>query len=257
LFGGFAFSDTPANGIGVVVTARDAAQPARALAREIAERGWAERHRFTRALTSEREAISLALERNRPPVIFSDAGDNPGGGGSGRTSAFLQSLIAAGAETLLYGSFLDPELASDAHKAGPVGRFVARFNRSPATAWDHPFESQAEVIGLSDGDVIGRLGIFRNRRLALGPSAALRIGGVTLDGDLGAQPDRRPDALRDGRSRYRSRPDRGREVARPLPRRLRALVPAGAGLRGRHRGRHLAGARPVRLAPPAAAGLSA
>jgi microcystin degradation protein MlrC len=43
-----------------------------------------------------------------------------------------------------------------------------------------PFEADAEVVGLHDGDIVGRLGIFQGKRLRLGPSAALRIGGATV-----------------------------------------------------------------------------
>src|SRR5204863_6097844 len=38
----------------------------------------------------------------------------------------------------------------------------------------------AEVVGLHDGNIVGRLGIFQGKSLRLGPSAALRIGGVTV-----------------------------------------------------------------------------
>ena len=51
VMGGFAYADTPFNGLTVVVTATDAVA-ARALAREIAEAGWARRNRFRAALTS-------------------------------------------------------------------------------------------------------------------------------------------------------------------------------------------------------------
>ena len=35
-------------------------------------------------------------------------------------------------------------------------------------------------MALGDGDVTGRLGLYAGRRLLLGPTAALRIGGVTV-----------------------------------------------------------------------------
>ena len=78
------------------------------------------RHRFVRTLTSVGEAVRLALEAGRAPVIFSDAGDNPGGGGSGRTTELLVALHAAGAAGVFYGSFHDPELAAEAHALGPA-----------------------------------------------------------------------------------------------------------------------------------------
>lgn len=193
VFGNFLFSDTPDNGLSIVVTAREDAQAAKDLALELADRAWSLRKDFVRQLTSVEEAVAISLGQasgqasgqDRPPVIFSDAGDNPGGGGSGRTTELLAALHAAGVSNCLFGSFCDPELASEAHRAGVGNRFKARFNRSCDTTvswaqWDLPFEADAEVLALHDGDVVGERGMTAGRRLALGPSAALRIGGITV-----------------------------------------------------------------------------
>ncbi|MEM1318559.1 MAG: MlrC C-terminal domain-containing protein, partial [Pseudomonadota bacterium] len=62
---------------------------------------------------------------------------------------------------------------------------MARFNRSSDTSvsweqWDVPFEAEAEVLALHDGSVVGEKGMTAGRRLVLGPSAALRIDGITV-----------------------------------------------------------------------------
>lgn len=184
IFGGFVFSDTPKNGVAIVVTARDDRALATALANEIAAFGWQMRPRFRKSLTPVAEAVALANASGRPPVIYSDSGDNPGGGGTGRTTELLKALVAAGAEDVLYGSFYDPELAAEAHALGTGARFKARFNRSRGNApweqWDVPFEAEAEVVGLTDGHFVGRLGLFQGRSVDVGMSAALRIGGITV-----------------------------------------------------------------------------
>lgn len=184
VFGNFLFSDTPDNGLSIVVTAREDAQCAAALAVELADMAWSLRKDFVRRLTSLSAAVTIATEHGRTPVIFSDAGDNPGGGGSGRTTELLAALCQAGVDDCLFGSFCDPELALEAHRVGVGNRFRARFNRSCDTTtawgrWDAPFEADAEVLALHDGDVVGERGMTADRRMALGPSAALRIGGVT------------------------------------------------------------------------------
>lgn len=185
IFGNFLFSDTPDNGLSIVVTARADVCAAEALASELADMAWALRTDFVRDLTSVKDAVAMSMEHERMPVIFSDAGDNPGGGGSGRTTELLAALYKADVKDCLIGSFYDPELAREAHDAGIGARFRARFNRScdttiPCARWDRPFEADAEIVALHDGDVIGEQGMTAGRRLTLGPSAALRIGGVTV-----------------------------------------------------------------------------
>lgn len=185
IFGNFLFSDTPDNGLSVVVTARKDADVAETLAREIAGTAWSLRRDFVRNLTSVSEAVAISVQRERTPVIFSDAGDNPGGGGSGRTTELLAELYKADAKDCLIGSFCDPELAREAHGVGVGNRFKARFNRSSDTTvawaqWDAPFEAEAVVLAIHDGMVIGEQGMTAGRRLVLGPSAALEIGGITV-----------------------------------------------------------------------------
>lgn len=179
IFGNFVFSDTPDNGIGVVVTGRNEQAPAEALAMEIAGRAWNDRTRFKKALTSLEDAIRRATAGDKK-LIFSDSGDNPGGGGSGRTTELLKALVEAAAPRTLFGSFFDIPLAEEAHQRGLGAVFRARFNRHPGTQFDIPFEADAEVVGLHDGQVTGRLGLFQGRQLTLGRSAALRIGDVTV-----------------------------------------------------------------------------
>jgi microcystin degradation protein MlrC len=180
IFGGFVFADTAKNGVAIVVTARNDAVEAQKLACEIAEVGWRERVRFKKVLTPLPKAIALALDTQRQPLIFAEVADNPGGGGTGRTTELLAALHAAGAQSVLYGSFFDPPLAAKAHELGVGARFKAQFNTASGLPCDVPFEADAEVIGLHDGTFVGRLGSSRGRTLILGPSAALRIGGMTV-----------------------------------------------------------------------------
>lgn len=184
IFGGFVFSDTAKNGIATVVTARSDRRLAEGLANEIAERLWAMRSRFRKALTPVAEAVAFANRRDRAPVIYSDSGDNPGGGGSGRTTELLTALHAADAQDVIYGSFFDAALAAEAYQLGKGARFTARFNRhrgqAPWEQWDLPFEAEAEVVGVTDGRFVGKLGLLQGRKVNLGKSAALRIGGLTV-----------------------------------------------------------------------------
>ena len=182
VMGGFAFADTPFNGLTVVVTATDA-DAANGLAREIAEAGWSRRDRFGPTLTSLDEAVRLAKATENPSrhaLIFADVADNPGGGGRGNTMWILEAFHAAGVQDALVGVIHDPALAAEAHTLGVGASFTARFNRDLTDEFSKPFAAEATVHALQAGPITGRRGIYANNTLGIGPSAALRIGGLTV-----------------------------------------------------------------------------
>jgi microcystin degradation protein MlrC len=182
VMGGFAYADTPFNGLTVVVTATDA-DAAKSLAREIAEAGWARRERFRAALTSLDDAVRLAKgteDRARPALVFADVADNPGGGGRGNTMWILEAFLKAGVQDALVGVIHDPALAAEAHQLGTGGNFTARFNRDGGDEFSKPFSVSATVHKLRNATVQGRRGIYRNNTLDIGPSAVLRIDGITV-----------------------------------------------------------------------------
>jgi microcystin degradation protein MlrC len=182
VMGGFAFADTPFNGLTVVVTALD--QPAAdGLAREIAEAGWARRARFRPSLTILEDATARAKATEDValhPLIFADVADNPGGGGRGNTMWILEAFLAAGVRDGLVGVIHDPALAADAHVHGVGSTFIASFNRDQADEFSKPFAAEATVSGLRDQAVRGRRGIYANNTLDLGLSACLTIGGLKV-----------------------------------------------------------------------------
>jgi len=185
VFGGFAFSDAPKTGVSVVVTARSDRTAAERLAREIADKAWAIRARFKKDLMSIEEAVAeaahVAGDPDRPALIFSDAGDNPGGGGEGRTTWLLDALSKASVDGVLYGSFFDPALAAEAAALGIGAEFDARFNRDVETATSKPITLPARVTAILDHPISGRRGIYAGRRVDLSPAVALELGdgGIT------------------------------------------------------------------------------
>ncbi|MFQ5765132.1 MAG: M81 family metallopeptidase [Rhodospirillales bacterium] len=178
---GFAFSDLPKNGLAVIVTARGDKAAARGLAEDIAGRAWAMRERFQRTLTPIEDAVAEAVrngeDESRPALIFADVADNPGGGGSGNTTWILKALAGAGARGVLMGVFFDPALARRAHEEGEGAAFEAVFNGAGETEFSKRMEAPARVLRLSDGDCVGRRGLWAGRALRLGPSALLELDG--------------------------------------------------------------------------------
>ena len=178
VMGGFAFADTPFNGLTVVVTATDQGA-ADALAAEIAQAGWVRRERFRPNLTSLDEAVRLA-KTTETPLIFADVADNPGGGGRGNTMAILQAFHAAGVKNALVGVIHDPALAAEAHQKGVGATFDARFNRDGGDEFSKPFTASAVVSRLLDQPIRGRRGIYANNTLTVGKAVALTLDGITV-----------------------------------------------------------------------------
>ena len=182
VMGGFAYADTPFNGLTAVVTATDEAA-AKGLAREIAEAGWARREQFRPTLTSLAEAVARAKateDRSLHALAFADVADNPGGGGRGNTMWILEAFVRADVRDALVGVIHDPVLAREAHRLGLGAGFTARFNRDLVDEFSKPFSAPATVIGLLNQPIRGRRGIYANNTLDTGPSAAIRIGGITV-----------------------------------------------------------------------------
>ena len=192
VMGGFAFSDTAKNGLTVVVTARRASssnnrrnsRAAEAVAREVAQFGWDQRARFYPELTGLHDAVAQAVAASRDPVLpalcFADVADNPGGGARGNTMFLLRALCEAKVTGALVGVIYDPPLAEEAHRHGLHYNFEARFNRAETTKFSEQWTAPARVAALTDGDCVGRRGIYAGLSLHLGPCAALAIGGVTV-----------------------------------------------------------------------------
>jgi microcystin degradation protein MlrC len=182
VMGGFAYGDTPFNGLTVVATATDQAA-ADQLVGEIAEAGWDRRERFRPVLTSLEDAVRLAKateDQDNPALAFADVADNPGGGGRGNTMAILQAFHAAGVQDALVGIIHDPALAAEAHALGTGSAFRARFNRAGGDEFSKPFDASAVVVALTDQPVRGRRGIYADNTLDIGKAAALRLDGLTV-----------------------------------------------------------------------------
>ncbi|MGE0724564.1 MAG: M81 family metallopeptidase [Alphaproteobacteria bacterium] len=185
ILGGFTWGDTPHQGMAFIVTTRGDKKRAQALCKELAEKTWNQRHRFVPTLTSLEDCVKGALARGNDPaipsVVIADVADNPGGGARGNTTYLLEALHKSGAKGVILGVFNDAPLAAEAHELGKGARFRARFNRAEKDERSKPYEADAEVVGLSDGVFVGQEGGSRaGLTVDLGPTAALRLGGLTV-----------------------------------------------------------------------------
>ncbi len=182
---GFAYADSPKNGLTAVVTARNGKrEAAAALSLDIARRAWGMKERFKRGMMGLSDAVALAAsvgrDRRRKPIILADVADNPGGGARGNTTYLLRALKAAGARGVIFGVFNDAALAARAHELGEGATFTASFNTRETHEFSLPFDCEATVVKLTDGKYVGRRGVLRNVAADMGPSALLDLGGIHI-----------------------------------------------------------------------------
>jgi microcystin degradation protein MlrC len=184
ILGGFAYADTPKNGLAIIVTARSGKRAAQQLAQEIAEFAWKDHRRYDPKLTSLEDAVAEVVrvgeDASSTPVILADVADNPGGGANGNTTWILEALLKAGAKGAVLGIFNDAALAAEAMELGEGARFHAVFNRNPPDEFSHRLEVEATVLRIRDGDCVGRRGFYAGRRMNVGTTALLDLGGVKV-----------------------------------------------------------------------------
>ena len=124
-------------------------------------------------------AMALAATATKP-IVIADTQDNPGAGGNGDTTGMLKALVSAGVERAALGVLIDPAAAEGAHNAGIGAEISLALGGWSGIPGDTPFEGTFVVEALSDGRTTGTGPFYKGARMALGPSACLRIGGVRI-----------------------------------------------------------------------------
>jgi microcystin degradation protein MlrC len=181
VFPGFPYADFDQAGTSIVVTAHDGAL-AQACADTIGQAAWEMRNQFLKHIPAVSEAVEQALwlvaQGGDGPVALADVADNPGGGGSGDTTALLQELVARGARGAI-ASIWDPETVQQAMRVGIGGaaRFQIGGKAAPAQ-YGGPVEVVGRVASLSDGRFTGWGPVYRGREVECGPTACIDVHGL-------------------------------------------------------------------------------
>lgn len=155
LSGGFAYSDVPEVGAGIVVVTDGDPDLAQRLANDLSDRVWALRSEFVPHLPSVEEAVSLAVGSDEWPVILADVGDNIGAGTPGDSTFLLRELIDQGAEGAVV-IIADPEAVAGAVEAGVGNRVTLSVGGKCDRLHGDPLTVEGYVKIISDG-------IFTNR----------------------------------------------------------------------------------------------
>jgi microcystin degradation protein MlrC len=126
-----------------------------------------------------RHAMELAKHASKP-VVIADTQDNPGAGGDSDTTGMLRALVRNGATKAAIGVIYDPESAGIAHAAGEGATVTLALGGKSGIPGDSPYKENFIVEKLSDGKFIASGPYYGGRKMKMGPSACLRIGGVRV-----------------------------------------------------------------------------
>jgi microcystin degradation protein MlrC len=121
---GYVWADEPRSAASVIVTGTNRAMQT-LIATELANRYWAARREFhfDFPVGTIAQTLAQAMASKTHPVIISDSGDNPGGGGNADQTFFLRAVLDAGAKNVLLGGMTD-KAAVDACYAAGVGATI-------------------------------------------------------------------------------------------------------------------------------------
>ena len=184
ILAGFAFADTPKNGMTIIVTTRDDLKHAKELATELAEAGWLDRARYRPSMISLDEAITLACDTIQTPalpaILFADPADNPGGGGRGNTTTILSAFLEAGIDDCVLAVFYDSIAVNAAFVAGEGAYLSLTLNSAEDSQFSEPLDVTARVERLSNGQFVGEYGMVAGKTVETGCTAVLDVGGVRI-----------------------------------------------------------------------------
>lgn len=177
---GFPWADVPEVGSSVVVVADGRRELAQQVADELAAWIWERRDRWYAEPVTVREALAAGARAGRYPIILADHTDNTGGGSPGDSTEMLRTFLELRLTDALLLYMVDPEVAVQAHQAGPGARISVRLGGKSAPIQGPPLEAEADVIALSDGAFAYDGPMFAGLKGNLGASARLQIEGVTV-----------------------------------------------------------------------------
>ncbi len=184
ILSGFAFGDTPKNGMTVITHTRGDANLARRVTLELAEAGWADRERYRPNMISLEDAVARARavgeDAGAAPILFADPADNPGGGGRGNTTYILKAMLGAGVRGCVLGVFFDRAAVTAAEAAGIGTTLAITLNAEEENEFSHPLTVDARVVSLHDGRFVGRYGMVAGTTADTGATAVLDLGGITV-----------------------------------------------------------------------------
>ncbi|GIW81646.1 MAG: microcystinase C [Gemmatales bacterium] len=147
---GFPYADVDAMGPSVIVVADGDRKAAQTAAEQLAKAMWDCRHQLYVPCPEPAEAVRMAMQSNRFPVVLVDLGDNVGGGSAGDGTVLLAELLkqhATGAVVTIFS----PDNVEKAFSIGVGGKFEGKVGGAIDELHGEPVEVCGRVRSLHEG----------------------------------------------------------------------------------------------------------
>jgi microcystin degradation protein MlrC len=182
--GGYSFSDVPEAGVAFAVAftgpeaaARDALERLTAMATELRELG----------LPAEWDidaAVAEILRSPGGPYVVVEPADNIGGGAPGDGTSVLRAFLRHGVENCAV-AIADPAAVAALAGARPGEVRKLSIGGKGSAIAERPVEAEASFVSASDGefaleDLNSHLAASQGSRFSMGPSAVVKVAGVTI-----------------------------------------------------------------------------
>jgi len=147
-----AWTDSPYTSVSTLVVGEDQAV-CESLAHSFADRVWKKRADFgpeVETLSAE-DAICNAPVYPDGPVFISESGDNVTAGAAGDVPVFLEMLLHAGLQDVLYAAIADPQAVQDCSLADPGGTVTLNLGGKLDSINAKPLRLEAKVLRVDSG----------------------------------------------------------------------------------------------------------
>ncbi len=179
---GFFWSDIPEASMSVIAITDGNERLAEEIVNSMAKMIWERRDQFRKSFLSPQEAVKEAMEFPAGPVIIADAGDNPGGGGTGDCTFILRALLKAGAKNVGLAFIPDPESVQRAIDAGVGAKVELSLGGKlgPPESTGGPVAITALVKTITDGQFISKGPMMTGTLNNMGRTVVLDADGIEI-----------------------------------------------------------------------------
>jgi microcystin degradation protein MlrC len=167
--------DLPNLGFSALVVTDGEPALGQAVAQQLVDEAWEQRHEFDVEFIAPARAIQMALDAPGQPVVLSDLADGVGGGSAGDGTHVLRAMLDANLTVPTMLTCIDPEAVQEAIAAGFGATVTVSVGGKRDPAFNTPVVVTGRVKTISDASYRAY-----GMPVEMGPCVVLEIGAIEL-----------------------------------------------------------------------------